>query len=191
MTTNFGRPVKLLFSVLVVGCFIPWVARSFYVEFQTSLTSHATLNDKDSYEQHCCDIGVISQKHLSDDDSAFTNHGYWNRLSEFNQIQQFAITDAHHLNSWAERFIQTITSISQAVFMHSVHWSDMEYTSLWPMAVSHVVYLSCHIPNHTAGLRPSDFFTRKWFKQSKLLGLHFGFPVYLLEKSSADGEMLT
>ena len=77
------------------------------------------------------DHGVIQQKYLLDNGSAFTSAEYRNHLSVFNQIQQFAGTGAHHHNSCAKRAIQTIMSISRAMLMHTfIHWPDMEDTSL-------------------------------------------------------------
>ena len=172
--------------------FIDQASGYIHVEFQTTLTSHATLRAKDAYEQRCRDIGVIPQKYLSDNGTAFTSQDYRNHLINFNQIQRFAGTGAHHHNSRAERAIQTIMSISRAMLMHSaLHWPDMEDTSLWPMAVSHAVYLWNHVPDPKTGLCPIDVFTKTRFEQSKLLDLHvFGCPAYVLEKSIADGKKL-
>ena len=59
------------------------------------------------------------------------------------------------------------------------------------MAVSHTVYLWNHVPDPKTELCPSNIFTCTCFEQSKLLDLHvFGCPVYVLEKSIADGKNL-
>ena len=99
--------------------FINQLSGYIHMKFQKSLTSCAILNAKDRYKEWCCDVGVIPKRYLSDNGSAFTSHKYWNNLSEFNQIQRFACTGAHHHNSQAEQAIQTIMSISCAMLMHN------------------------------------------------------------------------
>ena len=163
-----------------------------HVEHQTTLTTHATLRAKESYEAMCRDYGVIPQKYLSDNGTAFTSAGYRNHLVDFAQVQRFAGAGAHHHNSRAERAIQTIMSISRAMLMHSfIHWPDMEDTALWPMAVNHAVYLWNHVPDPATGLCSADLFTKTRFEQSKLLDVHvFGCPVYVLDKTIADGKKI-
>ena len=163
-----------------------------HVEHQTSMTTHATLRAKESFEAMCRDYGIIPQKYLSDNGTAFTSAGYRNHLVDFAQVQRFAGAGAHHHNSRAERAIQTIMSISRAMLMHSfIHWPDMEDTALWPMAVSHAVYLWNHVPDATTGLCSADLFTKTRFEQSKLLDVHvFGCPVYVLDKTIADGKKI-
>ena len=163
-----------------------------HVEPQTSMTSHSTLRAKESYEAMCRDVGVIPQKYLSDNGTAFTSKEYQSHLMEFKQVQRFAGVGAHHHNARAERSIQTIMSISRAMMMHCfLHWPDMEDTSLWPMAVNHAVYLWNHVPDPATGLCPADVFTKTKFQPSKLLDLHvFGCPVYVLDKALADGKKI-
>mgnify|MGYP000857262147 FL=1 len=163
-----------------------------HVEHQTTMTTHSTLRAKESYEAMCRDVGVIPQKYLSDNGTAFTSASYRNHLIDFAQVQRFAGTGAHHHNSRAERAIQTIMSISRAMLMHSfIHWPDMEDTALWPMAVNHAVYLWNHVPDPTTGLCSADLFTKTRFEQSKLLDVHvFGCPVYVLDKTIADGKKI-
>ena len=140
----------------------------------------------------CHNHGVILQKYLSDNGSAFTSTEYRNHLSTFKQIQQFAGTGAHHHNSHAEQAIQTIMSISRAMLMHAfIHWPDMEDTSLWPMAVTHVTYLWNLVPDPATGLCPANVLSRTKFEHSKVLDLHvFGCPSYILDKSLADGKKI-
>ena len=163
-----------------------------HVEFQKSLTTHATIEAKKQFESMCRDAGVVPQTYLSDNGTAFTSQAYRAHLEKFQQIQRFAGVGAHHHNSRAERAIQTIMSISRAMLMHCfLHWPDLEDTSLWPMAVQHAVYLWNHVPNPTTGLCPADVFSRTRFEQSKLLDVHvFGCPVYVLEKAIQDGKKL-
>ena len=172
--------------------FIDQSSGHIHVEHQTTLSSHATLRAKEKFEAMCRDVGVIPQKYLSDNGTAFTSRQYRDHLMTFAQIQRFAGTGAHHHNSRAERAIQTIMSISRAMMMHCfLHWPDMEDTSLWPMAVNHAVYIWNHVPDPSTGLCPADLFTKTKFEQSKLHDIHvFGCPVYVLDKAIADGKKI-
>ena len=58
--------------------FIDQASGYIHVEFQTTLTPHATLRAKDACEQHYS--VVIPQKYLSDNGTAFTSQDYWNHL---------------------------------------------------------------------------------------------------------------
>jgi hypothetical protein len=172
--------------------FVDQASGHIHIEFQTTMSSHATLIAKESFESTCRDYGVVPQSYLSDNGSAFTSANYRHHLMQFAQIQRFAGVGAHHQNSRAERSIQTVMSISRAMMIHSsIHWPDLSDTSLWPMAVQHAVHIWNHVPNPETGLCPSDLFTRTRFEQSKLHDIHvFGCPVYVLDKSIADGKKI-
>ena len=163
-----------------------------HVEFQTHLTSHETLKAKEQYELMCRDHGVVPQSYLSDNGPAFASKAFSLKLIEFAQIIRFAGAGAHHQNGNAERAIGTIMSISRTMMLHAaIHWPDVADTTLWPMAVAHAVYLYNHVPDPSTGIAPVDVFTRSRWEQRKLHDLHvWGCPVYVLNKSLADGKKL-
>ncbi|KAI2504071.1 hypothetical protein MHU86_10353 [Fragilaria crotonensis] len=140
----------------------------------------------------CRDHGVIPQSYLSDNAKCFTTKAFTERLSLFEQIVRFAGVGAHHHNGNAERSIQTIMSIARTMMLHSaIHWPDVADASLWPMAVQHAVFLHNHMPNQVSGLSPVDVFTKSRWQQHKFHDLHvWGCPVYVLDKSIADGKKL-
>ena len=78
------------------------------------------------------------------------------------------------------------------MMLHSaIHWPDVADASLWPMAVQHAVFLHNHMPNQTTGLAPVDVFTKSRWQQHKFHDLHvWGCPVYVLDKTIADGRKL-
>jgi hypothetical protein len=156
------------------GCiFVDHASGFVSIEFQSSLSSHATLASKVSFENMCRDYGVMPQKYLSDNGGAFTSKEFSDHLSAFHQHNRFAGVGAHHHNGHAERAIQTIMSISRAMILHSaMHWPELADTSLWPMAVSHAVFLWNHVPSLSTGLSPSDLFTRSRWKQSRFHDIH-------------------
>ena len=138
------------------GCiFVDHASGHVHVELQPSLHSHATIEAKEAYEAFCRDLGVVPQKYLSDNGAAFTSSKFKKHLSAFNQTIRYAGVGAHHHNGQAERAIQTIMSIARTMMIHStLHWPEMSDTSLWLMAVQHVVYLWNRVPNERTGLDP-------------------------------------
>ena len=175
------------------GCiFVDHTSGHVHVELQPSLHSHATIAAKEAYEAYCRDLGVVPRKYLSDNGAAFTSADFKKHLSAFNQTIRYAGVGAHHHNDQAERAIQTIMSIARTMMIHSVlHWPEMSDTSLWPMAVHHTVYLWNRVPNERTGLPPINIFSRTRWNQEKLKDLHvWGSPIYILDKTIADGKKI-
>ena len=163
-----------------------------HVEFQAHLNTHETLQAKQRFEAFCRDHGVIPQSYLSDNGSSFTSLAFHEHLSRFQQIIWFAGVGAHHHNGHAERAIRTIMSIARTMMLHSaIHWPEMADPALWPMAVAHAVFLYNHVPDPNTGLSPVDVFTKTRWPLHQLRQLHvWGCPVYVLEKTLADGKKI-
>jgi|AntRauTorckE5430_2_1112549.scaffolds.fasta_scaffold04696_1 hypothetical protein len=140
----------------------------------------------------CRDHGVIPQKYLTDNATAFTSKEYTAHLNEFRQVNRFAGVGAHHHNGIAERSIQTIMSITRAMMLHAaIHWPDMADTRLWPMAVTQACFIWNHMPDLSTGLSPTDIFTKIRWPTSKFHDTHvWGCPVYVLDKRIADGKKI-
>jgi GAG-pre-integrase domain len=189
--TSAGKTAKD--EMYVGGCLFNDHASGFvHVEFQSHLTTHETLMSKENYELMCRDNGVVPQSYLSDNAKCFTAKEFAEKLSLFEQIVRFAGVGAHHHNGNAERSIQTIMSIARTMMLHAaIHWPDVADATLWPMAVTHAVYLHNHMPSLETGLSPVDLFTKSRWQQHKFHDLHvWGCPSYVLEKSMADGKKL-
>ena len=129
---------------------------------------------------------------MSDNATAFTSKGFTENLKEHRQIISFAGAGAHHHNGHAERSIRTIMSIARTMMLHSaIHWPDQADATLWPMAVTHAVFLWNHIPDLKTGLSPSDLFTKSRWPQQRFHDLHvWGCPVYVLNKTISDGKKI-
>jgi hypothetical protein len=175
------------------GClFIDHASNFVHVEFQKHLNTHETLKAKQNFELMARDSGVIPQSYLSDNGGSFTSAKFTEHLGTLKQVVKFAGVGAHHHNGHAERAIQTIMSIARTMMLHSaVHWPDVADATLWPMAVSHAIFLHNHVPDLSTGLCPSDVFTKSRWEQRKYHDLHvWGCPVYALEKTIVDGKKL-
>jgi len=172
--------------------FIDHASNYVQVQFQVQPTTHETIQSKQAFELHCRDYGVLIQKYISDNGTAFTSLDFTKELSSFNQTIRFAGVGAHHHNGHVERAIGTIMSISRTMLLHAaIHWPQVSDPQLWPMAVQYAVFLWNHMPNEFTGLSPSDIFTRTRWPTRKFHDLHvFGCPAYVLDKSLADGHKI-
>lgn len=161
-----------------------------FVNHQVHLNTHETLQSKAAFEQQCRDYGVVPQSYLSDNAAIFTSEEYQAHLQSFRQISQFAGVGAHHHNGIAERNIQTIMSIARTMMLHSaIHWCDVADPRLWPFAVSHAAHLFNHMPSPETGLSPHDLFSKTRWPHAKFQDHHvWGCPVYVLDKTIADGK---
>ena len=74
---------------------------------------------KEAFEAHARDYGIIVQKYLADNSTAFTGEAFQQHLNNFHQIIRFAGVGAHHHNGHAERAIGTIMSITRAMLIHA------------------------------------------------------------------------
>jgi hypothetical protein len=83
-------------------------------------------------------------------------------------------------------------SIAWTMMLHSaVYWPDVADAMIWPITVTHSIFLHNHAPNLVASLCSSDAFSRSRWEQSTYHDLHvWGSPVYVLEKAVADGKKL-
>ena len=172
------------------GCiFVDHASGFLHVEHQSSLSSHDTLQAKLNFDKICQDSGIMVQKFMSDNGTAFTSQQFSSHLEQFKQVSKFAGAGAHHHNAQAERSIRTIMSISRAMLLHAaIHWPDMASPTLWPMAVSHAVYIWNHVPNPTTGLSPADLFTKSRWPHHRFHDFHvWGCPAYVLDKTIAVG----
>ena len=175
------------------GCiFVDHASGHIHVVNQTSLSSHQTLRAKEEFELMCRDHGVVPQRYLSDNGKAFTSKEFHAGLQIFSQSIRYAGVGAHHHNGVAERSIGTVMSIARTMMLHSaVHWPDVADAGLWPFAVLHAVYIWNHCPNPHTGISPSDLFTKSRWPHSRFHDLHvWGCPVYVLDKTIADGKKI-
>ena len=175
------------------GCiFVDHATGFIHVEFQRYVSTDESLAAKEAFELLCRDFGIVPQEYQADNGAAFTSAGFAKHLFERDQRIRHAGVGAHHHNGVAERAIQTIMSIARAMMLHSaLHWSPVADPALWPMAVRHAVYIWNRMPNVKTGLSPIDVFTRTRWPQHRFHDLHvWGCPVYVLDKTIADGHKL-
>jgi len=172
--------------------FVDHASGYLFVKEQVHLNTHETIEAKQLFEQLCRDVGVVPQTYLSDNGTSFTSQSFTSHLEEFRQVKRLAGVGAHHHNGIAERAIGTVMSVARASMLHAaIHWPDVADTKLWPLAVQHAAFLYNHMPKVENGLSPLDLFTRTRWPHAKFHDLHvWGCPVYVLDKTIADGKKL-
>ena len=191
LTNTYGREdIKLKYSGGAL--FVDHASGYIFVNEQVHLNTHETMESKKKFESHCKDFGVIPQTYLSDNHSTFTSEEYSTHLENLAQISQFAGVGAHHHNGVAERSIQTVMSIARTTMLHAaIHWPDVADPRLWPLAVQHAVHLFNHVPNPATGISPFDIFSQTRWPHAKFHDHHvWGCPVYVLDKTIADGKKI-
>jgi hypothetical protein len=140
------------------GClFVDHATGYVHVEHQVSSTSHETLKAKNKFELMCRDFGVMPQTYLYDNHKAFTAAEFTDQLSHISSkftslpVQERITTTA----SPKETSAQSSPSHRTMMLHSAIHWPQVTDSTLWPMAVSHAVYLHNHFPNITTGLSPA------------------------------------
>ena len=175
------------------GCiFVDHATGVVFVQLQSRLNSHQTLDAKKAFEQHCAEHGVIAQSYLSDNGTQFVSADFEKHLQQFHQTIHHSGVGAHHSNGIAERSIGTVLSIARAMLHHAaIHWPDVADVELWPLAVLHAVHIVNRIPRDDSGRSPIELFSRKTWPSSKFHDFHvWGCPTYVLNSTISSGNKL-
>ena len=176
------------------GCiFVDHATGTVFVGLQSKLNSHETLFAKELFEKVFCDgYGVVVQRYLSDNGTAFTSKNYSQHLENFHQTIHHSSVGAHHSNGVAERNIGSLMSISRAMLHHAaIHWPEVADVGLWSLAVIHAMYILNHLPRSDTGRSPIELFSRRTLSYGSFSDLHvWGCPVYVLDSTLSSGHKL-
>ena len=162
------------------------------IEPQSFLSAEETIKAVNAFELNCLDHGIMVQEYRSDNGSAFTSKSFKENLASKQQTAKYSGAGSHHQNGRAERAIRTIMASARTMMLHaSIHWGELQDSTLWPFAVKHAVYIYNRLPKLDTGLSTIDLWSRSRFALSKLLTLStWGCPCYILQKKLADGKKL-
>jgi len=175
------------------GCVVVDAATGFIdIQFQSFFSASETISAVKRFEANARDNGIIVSQYHSDSGSAFTGKEFCKFLANQGQTNRFSAPGSHHQNGRAERGIRTIMGMARTMMLHSaIHWSDMADATLWPMSVSQAVWIYNRMPNLQSGRTPNDLWSKTRSPMSELHNLHvFGCPVYVLNKTIADGKKI-
>ena len=185
---SYGKPSSDKYKG---GCiFVDHGTGYLHVEHQLGFSAVETIRAKQSFESMAFEHGVVTQSYLTDS-GAFKANAFVQQIRDHGQQIRYCGTNAHHQNGIAERSIRTVSNMARAMLLHSAaHWKNGVDSSLWPMAVTHAVYVYNNTPN-AQNLCPADLFTGSTVPRHRLRDLHtWGCPVYVLDPSLQAGKKL-
>jgi hypothetical protein len=113
---SFGKSSSAKFKG---GCiFVDHAASYVHVENQVGFSAVETIRAKQGFKRLSMDNGFVVQYYLIDS-GAFKATSFVAHINETHQKLSFCGTNAHHQNGVAERSIQTISNMAQAMILHS------------------------------------------------------------------------
>ena len=165
-------------------------ASSTYISLhhQQSFTAHETTESMISFEREAAEIGVAI-KGYNTDNGVYTAKALISKLQQDKQTLRASGVGAHHQNGVAENAIKNVSKKARIYMFHAaLRWPKMFDKTLWPLAMSHAVYLHNHIPKMHDGISPIEHWTRSISTHSELVNAHpFGVPAYVLNARLQDG----
>jgi hypothetical protein len=126
------------------------------------------------------------------DNGVFTSKEFMAELFEKGQGIRYCGVSAHFQNGVAENAIKNVTTRARTMMIHAaLRWPDCTDRDLWPLAMSHAVYLHNVAPSQTTGQSPISLFTRTEQNPLALKDEHvWGCPTYVLAPKLKDGQKI-
>ena len=158
------------------------------IHHQQTFTSHETLQSMLTFEREAAELGIEIQGYNTDN-GVYTAKQIMNKLHENKQLLRLSGVGAHHQNGVAENAIKNISRKARIFMFHAaLRWPEKFDKTLWPLAMSHAVYLHNHTPKMHDGLAPIEHWTRSKSTHTQLQNAHpFGCPAYVLNPTLQDG----
>ena len=163
-----------------------------HVEHQVTLNASDTINAKTSFERAAMDLGVTVESYHTDN-GIFNSHAFTKELAENYQSVTFSGVGAKWQAGVAENAIKIVSTRARTMMIYAnLMWPEVQDEALWPLAVSHAVYLYNHTPNMESGIAPIELFSQTVNDGQALRNAHpWGCPAYVLEpKLTAAGGKL-
>jgi hypothetical protein len=163
-----------------------------WISHQVSLNAAETITSKMKIEQEAAALGYTIKAYRMDNDGIYTSKGFMDHLAQSGQAITHSGVGGHHHNGVAENAIKNVVRMARTMMIHAVlRWPDAYQKELWPMAMSHAVYLHNHTPSQSSGLSPEELWTKSKSSHSALQQAHpWGCPVYVLDPKLQDGHKL-
>ena len=132
--------------------------------------------------------GVVI-KAYNTDNGIYTATEFQKELDKEGQQIRFSGVGGHHHNGVAENAIKTTIRSARTSMIHSaLRWPEMTAKELWPLALSHTVWLHNNTPRSANGYSPEELWCRSKSQHNDLQRMHvWGCPAYVLDPRSQDG----
>eukprot|EP00804_Cyclotella_cryptica_P008162 CCRYP_004639-RA/>CCRYP_004639-RA protein AED:0.41 eAED:0.32 QI:0/0/0/0.66/1/1/3/0/424 len=162
-----------------------------YIHHQLTTAASDTICGKMLLESEAADVGVTIRQFHSDN-GVFSSKEFREHCTCFGQTLHFSGVGAHHQNAVTKRATQTVTNMARANMLHAtLHWPDLSFIDLWPLAMNYAVWAYNKLPQHGAGLSPEELFSGIKCPRSHLPRAHvFDCPVYVLDPCLQDGKKI-
>ena len=122
-----------------------------------SLGSTKTVKSKLGFERDAHDCGVVISFYHTDNGMFTSKEFTWVVLCQDQKVRSSGVGAAHQ-NEVTKQAIRTTATMARTMLLHAaMHAPDLVTKELWPMAMSHVVWLCNHIPDEVTGLTPLEF----------------------------------
>ena len=163
-----------------------------HVEHQVTLNASDTINAKTSFERHLAELGVNASGYHTDN-GVFKSAAFTQELATNYQSIKFSGVGAKWQNGVAENAIKIVVSRARTMMIYAaLMWPEIKDETLWPLAVSHAVYLYNNTPNEVTGIAPIEIMSRSTSDGSALKNAKpWGCPAYVLEPklTTAGGKI--
>ena len=158
-----------------------------FAHMQTSTNVLQTLDGKQKFERFMRSHGIHVKSYRADN-GVFATKDFIHNIKLNDQNITFSSTGAHFQNGVAERAIRLVSEWTRTALLHAgLQWQKVT-PDLWPFAVLYAVDIWNHSPSQTnnALLSASSISS-----SPSLDHFHpFGSPVYILNRSLADGNSI-
>jgi hypothetical protein len=171
--------------------FIDAASSFIHLSHQVGLTAAETIESKMRFERDAMSHGVSIQAYHTDN-GIFTSREFMKDLSEKGQGISLSGVSAQFQNGSAENGIKIVVRNARTMMLHvALRWPKMSDTTLWPMALSHAVYLWNQTPKSETGVAPVEVFTGTILTPQVLRNSHpWGCPAYVLAPKLKDGQKI-
>ena len=158
-----------------------------FVQHQVGLTGEETIQAKLAFEQEAASSGVLI-KHYNSDNGVYTSKRFGKALLDKGQTIKHSGVGGHHHNGVAENAIKNTVRHARTMMIHAaLRWPEAAEKELWPLALSHAVFIHNHIPSMTHEQSPEDIWSGLLSSHSALVDAHpWGCPVYVLAPRLQD-----
>jgi len=158
-----------------------------FAHMQTSTDVLQTLDGKQKFQRFMRSLGIHVKSYRADN-GVFATKDFIQNIKVNNQNITFSSTGVHFQNGVVERAIRLVSEWARTALLHAgLQWQKVT-PNLWPFAVLYAVDIWNHSSSQTKECLLSTF--SKYSSPSLDHFQPFGCPVYILNRSLADGHSI-
>ena len=163
-----------------------------FISHQVGLTAEETIQSKIRIEREAMGEGISIQAYHTDN-GIYASKEFLKELAQKGQGLKMSGVRAQFQNGAAENGIKIVVQKAQTMMLHcALRWPGYADKELWPMALSHAVYLYNSTPTRDRdSLSPNEIFAKTKSEHNALRHAHpWGCPAYVLAPRLKDGQKI-